>query len=145
MFYKIIFTLAFMTTLFTQPTVANNINGSWHLRVMDGMEVRKARAILDFNMEDMKLSGFDACNRMCGDLVKISEHNTTIPMLKSTKMACRGNIFEWTRKYLHEALKEGFEIKEEKKYGVDGITLKSTNHELFFKKMRRKESPLWKL
>jgi len=140
---SLIFTLT--TTLFTQSMAKNNINGSWHLRVMDGMEVRKARAILDFNMEDMKLSGFDACNRICGDLVKNSEHNLTIPVLNSTKMVCRGKIFDWTRKHLHKALKEGFEIKEEKKYGVEGMTLKSKNHELFFKKMRRKESPLWKL
>jgi len=130
---SLIFTL--VTTLYTQPIVANNLNGAWHLRVMDGMEVRKARAILDFNMDKMKLSGFDACNRIGGILVKNAEHNMTTPMLMSTKMACRGKIFNWVSKRLHETLKEGFDIKEEKKYGVKGITLKSPSHELFFKKM----------
>jgi len=135
MFYKIVLSLAIVTTLYTQPIVANNLNGAWHLRVMDGMEVRKARAILDFNMDKMKLSGFDACNRIGGKLVKNTEHNMTTPMLMSTKMACRGKIFNWVSKRLHETLKEGFDIKEEKKYGIEGITLKSPSHELFFKKM----------
>ena len=130
---SLIFTL--MTILYIQPIVANNLNGAWHLRVMDGMDVRKARAILDFNMDKMKLSGFDACNRIGGTLVKNAEHNMTTPMLMSTKMACRGKIFNWVSKRLHETLKEGFDIKEEKKYGVKGITLKSPSHELFFKKM----------
>ncbi|HHD78232.1 MAG TPA: META domain-containing protein [Epsilonproteobacteria bacterium] len=135
MFYKIAPILAIVTALYTQPIVANNLNGSWHLRVLDGMEVRKARAILDFNIDKMKLSGFDACNRIGGTLVKNSEHNMTTPMLMSTKMACRGKIFNWVSKRLHETLKEGFDIKEEKKYGVKGITIKSPSHELFFKKM----------
>jgi len=111
MFYKIALSLAIVTTLYTQPIVANNLNGSWHLRVMDGMDVRKARAILDFNMDKMKLSGFDACNRIGGTLIKNTEHNITIPMLMSTKMACRGKIFNWVSKRLYVTLKEGFNIK----------------------------------
>jgi len=135
MFKKTSLLFTLVTILYTQSIVANNLNGAWHLRVMDGMEVRKARAILDFNMDKMKLSGFDACNRIGGRLVKNAEHNMTTPMLMSTKMACRGKIFNWVSKRLHETLKEGFDIKEEKKYGVKGITLKSPSHELFFKKM----------
>ncbi|SFV66570.1 hypothetical protein MNB_SV-3-1141 [hydrothermal vent metagenome] len=126
-----------LTTLYTQTLIANDLDGAWHLRVMDGMEVRKARAILDFDMDKMKLSGFDACNRIGGTLIKNSEHNITTPQLMSTKMACRGKIFNWVSKRLHETLKEGFNIKEETKYGVKGITLKSPKHELFFKKMER--------
>ena len=137
MFKKTSLLFTLVTILYTQSIVANNLNGAWHLRVMDGMEVRKARAILDFNMDKMKLSGFDACNRIGGRLVKNAEHNMTTPMLMSTKMACRGKIFNWVSKRLHETLKEGFDIKEEKKYGVKGITLKSPSHELFFKKMER--------
>ena len=129
--------LTLVTTLYTQTVVANDLDGAWHLRVMDGMEVRKARAILDFDMKKMKLSGFDACNRIGGKLIKNTEHNMTTPQLMSTKMACRGKIFNWVSKRLHETLKEGFDIKEEKKYGIEGITLKSHSHELFFKKMQR--------
>ena len=126
-----------LTTLYTQTLTANNMDGAWHLRIMDGMEVRKARAILDFNMDKMKLSGFDACNRIGGKLVKHTENNTTVPMLMSTKMACRNNIHNWVSRRLHLALKEGFYIKKEKKYGVHGMTLKSPSHELFFKRMER--------
>jgi len=126
-----------LTTLYTQALTANNIDGAWHLRIMDGMEVRKARAILDFDMDKMKLSGFDACNRIGGKLVKHTENNTTVPMLMSTKMACRNNIHNWVSRRLHLTLKEGFYIKKEKKYGVYGMTLKSPSHELFFKRMER--------
>ena len=135
MFYKIVLNLAILTTLCTQSIVANNLNGSWHLRIMDGTDVRKARAILNFNIEKMKLSGFDACNRIGGRLVKNNKHNMAVPILMSTKMACRGKIFNWVSKRLYVTIKEGFSIKEEKKYGIKGITIKSFNHELFFKKM----------
>jgi len=136
MFKRTSFIFTLVTIFYTQSIVANNLNGAWHLRVMDGMDVRKARAILDFNMDKMKLSGFDACNRIGGKLIKNTEdNNMSTSMLVSTKMACRGRIFSWVRKRLHKTLKEGFEIKEEKKYGLKGITLKSPSHELFFKKM----------
>jgi len=101
------------------------------------MEVRKARAILDFDMKKMYLSGFDACNRISGALIKNSDTNMSTPILTSTKMACRGNIYNWVSQRLHEALKEGFFITEETKYDVDGITLKSPKHELFFKRMEK--------
>ena len=137
MFKKASLILVTFTTLYTQTLGANELNGNWHLRVMDGMEVRKARAILDFDMDKMTLSGFDACNRIGGSLVKNSDINMTTPMLMSTKMGCRGKIHNWVSKRLHVLLKEGFNIKEEKKYGVEGITLKSPSHELFFKRMER--------
>ncbi len=135
MFKKQAIVLGILTTLFAHTLVADDFNGAWHLRVMDGMEVRKARAILDFDMDKMKLSGFDACNRIDGTLVKNSDNSMKTPMLMSTKMACRDNIHNWVSKRLHVTLKEGFSIKEDKKYGVQGITVKSPSHELFFKKM----------
>lgn len=126
-----------LLALCMQILMANELNGVWHLRVMDGMEVRKARAILDFNMEKMKFSGFDACNRIGGEIKKVSDINTSIPMLFSTRMACRGKMHTWVSKRLHETLKEGFTVKEEKRYGVEGVTLKSSKHELFLKQMER--------
>jgi len=134
---KVSLLLVTLTTLYTQTVTANDFDGAWHLRVMDGMEVRKARAILDLDMDKMKLSGFDACNRIGGTLIKNSDSNMTTPMLRSTKMGCRGKIQNWVSKRLHALLKEGFNIKEENKYGVHGITLKSPHHELFFKRMER--------
>ena len=119
-----------------QPVDLSTLSGSWHLRVMDGNEVRKARAILDFDAEKMLLSGFDGCNRITGTLKK-DVNNTLSAMLASTRMACRQNIHRYVSKHLHETVKEGFSIKEDKKYGVEGITLKSAHHELFFKRMEK--------
>jgi heat shock protein HslJ len=96
--------LVTLTTLYTQTVTANDFDGAWHLRVLDGMEVRKARAILDFDMDKMKLSGFDACNRIGGTLIKNSDSNMTTPMLRSTKMGCRGNIHNWVSNRLHLTL-----------------------------------------
>ena len=137
MFKNASFIFVILTTLYTQIATADDFNGAWHLRVMDGMEVRKARAILDFDMDSMKLSGFDGCNRIGGALQKNSDTNISTPMLISTKMACRENIHNWVSKRLHITLKEGFSMKKEKKYGVDGMTLKSPSHTLFFKRMKR--------
>lgn len=142
MLYRLIIILGTLVTLLTsyisaetKSTDSNKFNGNWHLRIMDGMEVRKARAILDFDMEKMKLSGFDGCNRIGGALQKNSDTNMTTPMLISTKMACREPIHNWVSQRLHEILSEGFSITEAKRNGVDGIILKSPSHELFFKKM----------
>jgi heat shock protein HslJ len=123
------------TLLWSETLEMSKLSGAWHLRVMDGMEVRKARAILDFQVEKMQLSGFDSCNRIGGALQKNSDTNMTVPMLMSTRMACREPIHNWVSQRLHETLTEGFNIIEEEKYGVEGITLKSPSHELFLKKM----------
>ena len=142
MFIKQIILLGAVVTLLTSHLSAetktidlNKFNGNWHLRIMDGMEVRKARAILDFDIEKMKLSGFDGCNRIGGALQKNSDTNMTTPMLMSTKMACREPIHNWVSQRLHETLSEGFSITEAKRNGVDGIILKSPRHELFFGRM----------
>jgi len=132
---KWIFASLFTTLVWCETIDMNKLNGNWHLRVMDGMEVRKARAILDFDIEKMKLSGFDGCNRIGGVLKKNSDTNMTTPMLMITRMACREAIHNYVSKRLDETLKEGFSVTEDTKYGVDGITLKSPNHELFFKRM----------
>lgn len=137
MFKKSSYLFIFLSTLYTQTLTANDFNGVWHLRALDGMEVRKARAILDLDMDQLKLSGFDACNRIGGTLVKNSDTNITAPMLMSTKMACREAIHNWVSRRVHIALREGFALKVEKKYGIEGITLKSPSHELFFKRMER--------
>ena len=129
-----------VTTQLPKISEMKHFNGAWHLRVMDGMDVRKARAILDFNFNEKKtkLSGFDGCNRIRGDLMIYSEDNITMPLLTATRMACRQHIHRWVSKRLHALLKEGYSIKEETKYGIEGITLKSEKHELFFKKMGTK-------
>ena len=141
MLYKKTVIIATLVTLATGYLTAetktidlDDLNGNWHLRVMDGMEVRKARAILDFDTEKMKLSGFDGCNRISGTLTKTTDTNMT-SKLSSTRMECRGNMQRYVSKRLHETVSEGFNITEATRYGVDGITLKSSSHELFFGRM----------
>jgi heat shock protein HslJ len=120
--------------LHAEPVDLSALKGDWHLRVMDGYDVRKVRAILDFHPDKMRIEGFDACNRISGKLVKIKE-DTYKSTLMATRMACRGQSFTFVSKRLHETIAEGFTIKEEKRYGVDGITIKSAKHDLFFKRM----------
>ena len=117
----------------------SQFNGAWHLRVLDGMEVRKARAIVDFTFNDKqsKFSGFDSCNRIIGTLKATSDTTLSIPAISSTRMACRGKIHRWVSKRVQKTLGENFSIKEEEKHGLKGITIKSPTHELFFKRMQR--------
>lgn len=131
------------TTLFSLLTIQisaesvdlGTLSGSWHLRVLDGGEVRKARAILDFNAKNMKLEGFDGCNRISGDLKQNTQTQQLSAKLLSTRMACREKIHSYVSKKLQETISEGFSIKKETKYGIEGITIKSSTHELFFKRM----------
>jgi len=118
----------------TKTMELDKLKGNWHLRIMDGMEVRKARAILDFDIEKMKLSGFDGCNRISGAL-KVNSNTSISSQLMSTRMACRESIHSYVSKRLHKTVSEGFSITEARRNGVDGITIKSPSHELFFKKM----------
>ncbi|MBA1420946.1 MAG: META domain-containing protein [Epsilonproteobacteria bacterium] len=127
----------FSTILLSANVDLSDLSGSWHMRVLDGMEVRKARAILDFDAKKMRVDGFDSCNRISGILKENPQTKQLSTQLRTTRMACRGNVQKWVSKRLHETMNEGFSIKEEKKYGVEGITLKSLSHELFFKKMER--------
>ena len=136
----LLFIVVFLEPIYAQTKMINPyaLHGNWHLRIMDGMEVRKARTILDF-VGDKKISGFDGCNRISGILQKNSKTNTNVLQLRTTRMACRGEMFRWTSQRLHEALQDGFYITKSKRNGVSGITLISYNHRLFFAKMKKKE------
>ena len=113
----------------------NEFNGNWHVREMDGKDVRYARAILDIDLDEMKLSGFDACNKMNGALIKNSEDNISVPELMTAHMACREAVHNMVSKRLHLLLKEGFSINKEAKNGIEGITIQSPSHTLFLKRM----------
>jgi len=136
----IIFTLliSLFSTIVSADTITidnlSDLNGNWHLRAMDGKEVRKARAILDVHAEQMVVNGFDGCNSIYGVL---TAHNKTTfsATLTSTRMACRQSIHRYVSKRFHETIQEGFTITEGKRYGIEGITIKSKKHDLFFKKM----------
>jgi len=149
MLYNKTFIIGLLLCLYTSSIWAevktaklDELDGNWHLRIMDGMEVRKARAILEFDSEKMTVSGFDGCNQISGTLVVISDNNMTAG-LTSTKMACREPVHAYASKRLHEALAEGFNITETKNHGINGITIKSKNHELFFKKMGEDDTSNW--
>ncbi len=139
-FKKVLFTgiLAFLSTSYltaqTKTVKLDDLGGNWHLRIMNGMEVRKARAILDFDTEKMILSGFDSCNRISGAL-KVNGNTNITSRLTSTRMGCREPIHTYVSKRLHETVKEGFSVTKATRDGVEGIIIKSSQHELFFKKM----------
>ncbi len=124
-----------LSTLLSANTTLSELSGSWHMRVLDGMEVRKARAILDFDAKKMRVDGFDSCNRISGILTQNLQTQQLSTKLRTTRMACRGKMQAWVSKRLHETMSEGFSIKKETKYGIEGISLKSAKHELFFKRM----------
>lgn len=134
--------LGFLTyPLQAEPVDISTLSGSWHLRTMDGNEVRKARAILEFDAKEMLLSGFDGCNQITGTLTHDTNSTAYTTKLMTTKMACREHIHSYVSQKLHETIDEGFTLQEEEKYGIEGITLKSSKHELFFKKMGKEKTP----
>lgn len=118
----------------TQTLDLDDLNGNWHLRTMDGKEVREARAILDFDAKHMKLSGFDGCNPISGEL-KRSADTRIFSELSPTHNECRQSIHRYVRTRLLKTVKEGFTVTKAKQNGIDGILIKSTNHELFLKWM----------
>jgi len=125
------------TSLLADSTPLKNLNtvdGDWHLRVMDGKEVRKARAILDFHSKSMILEGFDGCNRLTGKILRTT-NDRFFSKITSTRMACRQNIHSYVSRGLKTTIKEGFTVTETTRYGVEGITIKSKHHDLFFKRM----------
>jgi heat shock protein HslJ len=139
MLNKRVFTVALLAALFTpfasaQTIDLDDLNGNWHLRIMDGMEVRKARAILDFDSKKMTVNGFDGCNRITGKLI-VNNGSMSSPQLKMTKRACRLSVQRYVSQRLHEVMKEGFIISETITNGVEGITMKNPKHTLFFGRM----------
>ena len=118
----------------TKSIGLDDLHGNWHLRTMDGKDVRKVRAILDFDAKNMKLNGFDGCNRMSSEL-KTNNKTLKSTKLAATRMGCRQSIHSYVRKRLHRTVKEGFTVTEATQNGIDGILIKSSKHELFFKWM----------
>jgi heat shock protein HslJ len=118
----------------TKSVDLDDLDGNWHLRIIDGKEVRKARAILDFDAKHMKLSGFDGCSPISGEL-KRSADTRIFSKLSTTHSECRQSIHRYVRKRLHKTVKEGFTVTKAKKNGVEGIIIKSASHELFLKWM----------
>ena len=118
----------------TQTLDLDDLDGNWHLRTMDGKEVRQARAMLDFDTKHMKLSGFDGCNPISGEL-KRSADTRIFSKLSPTYNECRESIHNYVRTRLLKTVNEGFTVTKAKQNGVDGIIIKSASHELFLKWM----------
>ncbi|GIT97222.1 META domain-containing protein [Sulfurovum sp. TSL1] len=118
----------------TKTLDLDDLNGNWHLRTMDGKEVRQARAILDFDAKHMKLGGFDGCNPISGEL-KRSTDTRIFSNISTTPSECRQSIHRYVRTRLHKTVKEGFTVTKAKQNGVEGILIKSASHELFLKWM----------
>ena len=118
----------------TESVDLDDLHGNWHLRSMDGKDVRKARAILDFDAKNMRLDGFDGCNRISSEL-KTNSKTLKSTKLATTRMGCRESIHSYVRTRLHKTVKEGFTVTKAKQNGVEGILVKGSKHKLFFKWM----------
>ncbi|MGB5505866.1 MAG: META domain-containing protein [Sulfurovum sp.] len=118
----------------TESVDLDDLHGNWHLRSMDGKDVRKARAILDFDAKNMRLDGFDGCNRISSEL-KTNSKTLKSTKLATTRMGCREFIHSYVRTRLHKTVKEGFTVTKAKQNGVEGILVKGSKHKLFFKWM----------
>jgi heat shock protein HslJ len=118
----------------TKSVDLDDLHGNWHLRSMDGKDVRKARAILDFDAKNMRLDGFDGCNRISSEL-KTNSKTLKSTKLATTRMGCRESIHSYVRTRLHRTVKEGFTVTKAKQNGVEGILVKGSKHKLFFKWM----------
>ena len=88
----------------TKTVDINELQGNWHLRSMDGKDVRKARAILDFDPKQMKLNGFDGCNRLSGKL-KTTNNTLISTKLAATNMECIEYIHSYLIHSLHTTRK----------------------------------------
>lgn len=126
----------------TKDIDLDDLHGNWHLRTMDGKDVREARAILDFDAKHMRLNGFDGCNQMSSEL-RTNDQNLISTKLAATDMACRQSIHSYVRTRLHKTVKEGFSVTKTTQNGIEGITIKSSKHELFFKKMGKEQNKSW--
>jgi len=118
----------------TKSLDIDDLDGNWHLRTMDGKEVRNARAILDFDAKHMKLRGFDGCNPISGEL-KRSADTRIFSTLSTTPSECRQSIHSYVRTRLLKTVNEGFTVTKATQNGVEGILIKSASHELFLKWM----------
>lgn len=72
-----------LSTLLSANTTFSELSGSWHMRALNGMEVCKARAILDFDEKKMRADGFDSCKRIFGILTQ----NSQVQQLKAHNYA----------------------------------------------------------
>ncbi len=139
--HKIVLNTLFLVLLGTQLMVASltkkdlsEVNGSWQLRVLDSHDVRRQRANIDFHGKQMIINGFDGCNRISAHL-KTQGNTVFYAKLHSSHMACRTSAHRYVSKRVKQTVKEGFTITKTKRYGIDGITVRSKHHDLFFKKM----------
>jgi heat shock protein HslJ len=131
---KLLLAMTLPLLLLAEPVTLDSLKGDWHLKVMDGYNVRKARAILDFHPPKMRIEGFDSCNRISGTLNR-DTNGTYTSQLITTRMACRDRLTRFVSGRLHETIQEGFSIEKSSHNGKEGITLKSKTHTLFFRRM----------
>jgi heat shock protein HslJ len=135
-FKKLFFITLISSLLFSaeESISLETLEGSWLLRTIDGYQVSKARAILDFNAKRNKIDGYDGCNRIEGKL-KLRKDNRYTSNLAIYRYECKNTTKRFVSSRLQSTITEGFSIQKGKMQGEDGILLKSTHHTLFFKKM----------
>lgn len=78
----------------TDPLTALS-SGRWMLDSLEGEKADstnfgKGMPYLEFNKEEMRVSGFAGCNRFMGGFTVAKENGISLDKLASTKMACMG-------------------------------------------------------
>ncbi|AZN35087.1 META domain-containing protein [Iodobacter ciconiae] len=92
------------------PSAAASFDGEWNIiKVNDKAISSDSRAILVFDAQTMRITGFDGCNRVMGSLK--DENQQLKGMLASTKMACMGDENRTISRAVGQAFANGAEVK----------------------------------
>lgn len=86
--------MASCNTTKTDPLTALT-SGRWMLDSFEGEKVDSTSfgngmPYLEFDKEEMRVSGFSGCNRLMGGFTVAEENGISLDKLASTKMACMG-------------------------------------------------------
>ncbi|MGS2741732.1 META domain-containing protein [Sinomicrobium sp. M5D2P17] len=86
--------MASCNTTKTDPLTAL-ASGRWMLdsfesKKVDSTNFGNGMPYLEFNKEEMRVSGFSGCNRLMGGFSLVEENGISLDKLASTKMACMG-------------------------------------------------------
>ena len=76
-----------MATQNTNSNLTSDINGTYHVKSVNGHEISETELILSFDADKQRLSGFSGCNRFTGSYT-LGKNAIKIGPLVSTKKMC---------------------------------------------------------
>ena len=84
-----------VATLFSACVNLNDsktlLNNAWELEGINGRQIdlgSQKKPMLAFNVDTMKVSGTDGCNRLSGGIEALDQQNLRFGMMASTRMMC---------------------------------------------------------